>query len=55
MQRAPMYVPGRICLRMTAYHIVVASRVPWMTCHGRGGGLSGGAIPASTSWRRVAT
>ena len=42
-------------LRSTAYHIVVASFVPWMGCHGRAGGASSGATPASTSWRRVAT
>ena len=50
-----MYTSARTCLRMTAYHIVVASPVPWMRCHGRGGSASGGAIPASTSWRWVAT
>jgi len=50
-----MYTPSRTSLRMTAYHIVVASPVPWIRCHGRGGGLSDGVMPASTSWREVAT
>ena len=45
----------RSCLRSTAYHIVVASPVPWIGCHGRGGGFSASATPASVSWRRVAT
>ena len=49
-----MKIP-RVRLRITAYHIVVASFVPWMRCHGRAGGASSGAIPASTSWRWVAT
>ena len=30
-------------LRMTAYHIVDASPVPWMRCHGRGGSASAAA------------
>ncbi len=42
-------------LRRTAYHIVDASLVPWMRCHGRGGGSAGPAIPASMSCRWVAT
>ena len=50
-----MYTLSRTRLRMTAYHMVDASPVPWIRCHGRGGGLSGGATPASTSWRWVAT
>ena len=50
-----MNTPGRTSLRMTAYHMVVASRVPWIGCQGRGGGASDGARPASTSWRWVAT
>lgn len=54
MQRAPMYTPLTF-LRMTAYHIVVASRVPWIGCHGRGGTPSARATPRSTSWRWVAT
>ncbi len=45
----------RVRFRITAYHIVVASFVPWMRCQGRGGGASSGATPASTSWRCVAT
>ena len=45
----------RTCLRITAYHMVVASPVPWIRCHGCGGGSSDGATPASTSWRWVAT
>ena len=42
-------------LRSTAYHSVVASPVPWIGCHGRGGGCAPSAMPASTSWRPVAT
>ena len=42
-------------LRMTAYHIVDASLVPWMRSHGRGGGRSAAAIPAAMSWCCVAT
>jgi len=42
-------------LRMTAYHMVDASRVPWIRCQGSAGCSSGAAIPASTSWRCVAT
>ena len=49
-----MYTP-RSCLRSTAYHIVVASPVPWIGCQGRGGELTGSAMPASVSWRSVAT
>ena len=29
----------RSCLRITAYHMVVASPVPWIGCQGRGGGV----------------
>ena len=36
MTSVPMKTP-RSRLRMTAYHIVVASPVPWMRSHGRGG------------------
>jgi len=43
------------CLRITAYHMVVASPVPWIRSHGRGGSWSDGTMPASTSWRWVAT
>ena len=42
-------------LRRTAYHMVDASPVPWMRCHGRAGGAASVASPASTSWRCVAT
>ena len=45
----------RSCLRMTANHIVEASPLPCMRCHGRGGSASERAMPASTSWRWVAT
>ena len=50
----PMKIP-RSRLRITAYHIVDASRVPWMRSHGRGGCPDGVEIPASTSWFCVAT
>ena len=52
--RVPMKTP-RSRLRITAYHIVDASRVPWIGCHGRGGGSAAPVTPASTSWRDVAT
>ena len=42
-------------LRRTAYHMVEASGVPCTRCHGRGGNESPGAMPASLSWRWVAT
>ena len=45
----------RSCLRITAYHIVEASPVPWMRSHGRGGIPVGGAMPVATSWCWVAT
>ncbi len=45
----------RVDFRMTANQSVVASLPPWIRCHGRGGMSSGGEIPASTSWRWVAT
>jgi hypothetical protein len=35
--------------RIGAYHMVVASLVPWIRCQGRGGGSFGFAIPASRS------
>ena len=35
--------------RSTAYHMVVASFVPWILCHGRGGSSIPSAIPSSTS------
>jgi hypothetical protein len=50
-----MNTPSRTSLRITAYHMVVASPLPWIRCQGLAGGLSGSAIPASTSWRWVAT
>jgi len=50
-----MYTPSRTSLRITAYHMVDASPVPWIRCQGRGGGSSAGAMRASTSWRWVAT
>ena len=55
MQRAPMKTPSRTSLRITAYHMVVASPVPWMRCQGGAGSSSDGVMPASTSWRWVAT
>ena len=42
-------------LRITAYHMVEASCVPWMRCHGGGGTPSVDVMPASSSWRWVAT
>ncbi|MEA2270778.1 MAG: hypothetical protein QOD55_159 [Solirubrobacteraceae bacterium] len=42
-------------LRITAYHIVEASCVPWTRCHGRGGGTAPVVTPASMSWCWVAT
>ena len=41
--------------RSTAYHMVVASRVPWIGCHGRGGCSAASVTPASTSCLSVAT
>ena len=50
-----MYTP-RVCLRITAYHMVVASPVPLIWNQGRGGWSSSGAMTsASMSWRCVAT
>ena len=54
MHRVPMKTP-LVCLRITAYHSMLASRSPRTGCHGRGGGSSDGVIPAATSWLRVAT
>lgn len=54
MQSMPMYTP-RIFRRITAYHIVVASPVPWMRCQGRSGCPPSGEMPASDSCRWVAT
>ena len=42
-------------LRMTAYHMVVASLVPWIRCHGRGTSPPGDAMPAAISCCCVAT
>ena len=42
-------------LRITAYHIVEASPVPWIGCHGRGGAVPASVTPAAMSWRDVAT
>lgn len=44
-----------VAFRMTAYHRVVASLVPWIRCHGRGGMPSSGEAFASTSCVCVAT
>ena len=40
--------------RITAYHMVDASCVPWMRYQGGGGTPSGDVMPASMSWRWVA-
>ena len=45
----------RSCLRITAYHMVVASRVPWIGCQAAAACPTPSATPAATSWRRVAT
>jgi len=47
-----MYL-SRTGFRITAYHSVVASRVPWIGNQGRGG-TPRWTTPASSSWRRVA-
>ena len=44
-----MNTPSRTSLRMTAYHMVEASRVPWIGCHGRGGAVRESVTRASTS------
>ena len=44
----------RSCLRITAYHMVDASPVPWMRSHGRGGRSAPSTTPAAISWRWVA-
>lgn len=41
--------------RSTAYHIVVASSLPWIRSHGRAGPSALVASPASISCFRVAT
>ena len=43
------------CLRITAYHSMLASRSPRTGCHGRGGGSTESVTPAAISWLRVAT
>ncbi len=43
-----MYTPFS-CRRSSAYHMVVASFVPWILCHGRGGRSTSFAIPAAMS------
>lgn len=40
---------SRTGLRITAYHNVVASFVPWIRSHGRGGAAAPSVIPASMS------
>ena len=42
-------------LRSTAYHMVVASSVPWIRSHGFAGGSVSVARPDSISCLRVAT
>ena len=54
MQMAPMYTP-LVCLRITAYHMVMASLVPWILNHGFSIAPSCVATPASTSCLSVAT
>lgn len=49
-----MYTPF-VCLRITAYHMVIASLVPWIRSHGRGGTSPGSEILAATSCLWVAT
>ncbi len=49
-----MKIP-RSRLRSTAYHMVVASSLPWIRSHGRAGASASDAIPASINCRRVAT
>ena len=49
-----MYTPF-VCLRITAYHIVMASLVPWIRNQGGDGPSTGCERPASSSWRPVAT
>lgn len=41
--------------RITAYHMVVASSLPWMRSQGRAGSSDSGTRPASISCLRVAT
>ena len=53
MTSVPMKTP-RSRLRMTAYHSVDASLVPWMRSHGRGGASEPSMTPAVMSWCWVA-
>jgi len=48
-----MYL-SRTGFRITAYHMVIASRVPWIGNQGGGGFDPSRTTPASSSWRRVA-
>jgi len=48
-----MYTP-LVRLRSTAYHMVVASSLPWIRSHGRGGGSTSFPTPAAINWPRVA-
>ena len=54
MHRAPMYL-SLTGFRMTAYHMVIASRVPWIGNQGGGGFDPRSRKPASSSCRSVAT
>lgn len=45
----------RVAFRITAYHMVVASFVPWIRCQGRGGIPSLGETRDATSCLCVAT
>ncbi len=49
-----MKIP-RVCLRITAYHMVMASSVPLILNQGAFGSSCEGTIPASSSCLRVAT
>jgi hypothetical protein len=44
-----MKTPSRTSLRITAYHIVDASRVPWIRCQGRGGDEAASVTRAAMS------
>lgn len=44
----------RVRFRITAYHMVVASSLPWIRSHGRAGISSAGTTPPSISCFRVA-
>ena len=45
----------RVCLRITAYHMVIASSVPLILNQGALGSSCEGTMPASSSCLRVAT